>query len=148
MASLGLRVTSWTPRITRSFVNYAAARPPPPPRAPPPASASPAAPVLSTKRRVENIATPHDFLKAIGRSCETLVSIDSWPAFWKTNTHALKKVGLGVQERRYILWCMEKFRAGYAVSDFAHPPKPKKKIRGQGPAVQLGKRIRSRRIKR
>jgi hypothetical protein len=31
---------------------------------------------------------------------------------------------------RYILWSMEKFRLGEDPSDFAHAPKPKKKIRG------------------
>ena len=48
---------------------------------------------------------------------------------------------------RYILWCMEKFRNGLPVEEFAHELKPKKKIRGWGPAVQNGKRIRSRRVK-
>lgn len=66
---------------------------------------------------------------------------------------------------RYILWCMGKFRQGLNPAQFAHPPKPKKKIRGyvappsfplcvcslchiiisHGPAVQNGKRIRSKR---
>lgn len=31
---------------------------------------------------------------------------------------------------RYILWCLEKFRAGQSPKDFAHAPPPKKKIRG------------------
>jgi len=66
---------------------------------------------------------------------------------------------------RYILWAMEHYRQGDGPSDCAHEPKPKKKIRGcvsstlaqvgrsdrtlnsHGPAVQSGKRIRSRRHK-
>jgi len=66
---------------------------------------------------------------------------------------------------RYILWAMEHYRQGNYPSDYAHETKPKKKIRGcgfyhlaqvnrlgrtlnsHGPAVQFGKRIRSRRRK-
>ena len=66
---------------------------------------------------------------------------------------------------RYILWAMEHYRQGNYPSDYAHEAKPKKKIRGcgfypliqvgrlcrtlnsHGPAVQFGKRIRSRRHK-
>ncbi|KAI0953170.1 hypothetical protein AcW1_007464 [Taiwanofungus camphoratus] len=57
----------------------------------------------------------------------------------------MKKAGLAVRDRRYILWSMEKYRRGEDPASFAHPPSPKKKIRGRGPAVQNGKRIRSRR---
>ena len=35
-----------------------------------------------------------------------------------------------LMRRRYILWCMEKYRQGFDIKDFAHEPKPKKKIRG------------------
>jgi hypothetical protein len=66
---------------------------------------------------------------------------------------------------RYILWAMEHYRQGDRPSEYTHEPKPKKKIRGcgyfpsaqlgrsgrtlnsHGPAVQFGKRIRSRRRK-
>ena len=68
---------------------------------------------------------------------------------------------------RYILWAMERYRQRDDPSDYAHEAKPKKKIRGcvffrlsdrvgsdsswslnsHGPAVQFGKRIRSRRHK-
>jgi len=57
----------------------------------------------------------------------------------------LKKAGLAVRDRRYVLWAMEHYRQGDVPSDYAHEAKPKKKIRGHGPAVQFGKRIRSRR---
>lgn len=107
----------------RTLVNRAAARPPPPTR--------------------EGIQTPEEFLKSIGRNAEKLVSIDSWPAFWKTNAATLREAGVGVKDRRYLLWCMEKYRQGLPIPAFAHPPKPKKKVRGHGPAVQNGKRIKS-----
>ncbi|KAG1906576.1 uncharacterized protein F5891DRAFT_1002886 [Suillus fuscotomentosus] len=91
------------------------------------------------------ISTPQDFLKAIGRSSETKISIDSWDAFWRTSGWDMKNAGLSIQDRRYILWCMEKFRQNKQIEGFAHEERPKKKIRGRGPAVQFGKRIRSRR---
>ncbi|KAG1748746.1 hypothetical protein EDB19DRAFT_1629984 [Suillus lakei] len=91
------------------------------------------------------ISTPQDFLKAIGRSSETKISIDSWDAFWRTSGWDMKNAGLSIQDRRYILWCMEKFRQNQPIEGFAHEERPKKKIRGRGPAVQFGKRIRSRR---
>lgn len=88
------------------------------------------------------IATPQDFLKAIGRNSEKRVSIDSWEAFWRTTGWELKSASVPVRDRRYILWCMEKFRQDIPIEQFAHEPRPKKKIRGWGPAVQHGKRIR------
>ncbi|KAG6330695.1 hypothetical protein ID866_8395 [Astraeus odoratus] len=88
------------------------------------------------------ILTSQDFLKAIGRDSEKKVSIDSWDAFWRMTGADLKAASVPVKDRRYILWCMEKFRQGVPIDEFAHEPKPKKKIRGWGPAVQHGKRIR------
>lgn len=88
---------------------------------------------------------PVDFLKAIGRSSK--VTVEKWEDFWKLSGHELKKSGVAVRDRRYILWCMEKYRRGLPVESYAHEPKPKKTIRGWGPAVQNGKRIRSRRHK-
>ncbi|KAG2342187.1 hypothetical protein BDR05DRAFT_983410 [Suillus weaverae] len=101
--------------------------------------------VATTVRSAGKISTPQDFLKAIGRSSETKISIDSWDAFWRTSGWDMKNAGLSIQDRRYILWCMEKFRQNQPIEGFAHEEKPKKKIRGRGPAVQFGKRIRSRR---
>jgi len=31
---------------------------------------------------------------------------------------------------RYILWCMQRYRQNFKIKDFAHDPKPPKKIRG------------------
>ncbi|KAH9936335.1 trafficking protein Mon1-domain-containing protein [Fomitopsis serialis] len=92
-----------------------------------------------------SIASPQDFLKAIGRSADTKVTAESWEDLWKFDRIRLKEAGLETKDRRYVLWCMGKYRLGEDPSDFSHPPKPRKKIRGHGPAVQNGKRIRSKR---
>ncbi|KAI0754992.1 hypothetical protein C8Q80DRAFT_402785 [Daedaleopsis nitida] len=122
---LAARLQTFFPSLTRSAVNRALQRPPPPPRG--------------------NISTPEQFLKAIGRSSDTKLSPESWEELWQTNGYALKKAGLGVRDRRYIMWSMEKFRQGENPVDFAYAPTPAKKVRGRGPAVQNGKRLRSRR---
>jgi len=113
--------------VCRTFQNCALLKPVPPPRG--------------------DISKPEDFLKAIGRGSETKISFDTWESLWKTNGVALKKAGLAVRDRRYILWAMERYRQMDNPSDYAHEARPKKKIRGHGPAVQFGKRIRSRRHK-
>jgi hypothetical protein len=46
-------------------------------------------------------SSPADFLKAIGRSSETKVSIEGWEDFWKTSGYELKKSGVAVRDRRY-----------------------------------------------
>ncbi|KAG5639207.1 hypothetical protein H0H81_005686 [Sphagnurus paluster] len=149
LASLGStsRACASIPPLARSLVNRAASRPIPQPRGindfPPlvPTNA------LTAKPTAESITTPADFLKAIGRSAETKVTVEKWDDLWKLSGHKLRKSGLAVRDRRYILWCMEKYRSGLPIDSFAHEPKPKKTIRGWGPSVQNGKRIRSRRLK-
>ncbi|TFL01795.1 IGR protein motif-domain-containing protein [Pterulicium gracile] len=95
-----------------------------------------------------NIATPKDFLTAIGRQCETkFTAAESWPDFWRSSSPDFRKAGVAVRDRRYIMWCMSKYRQGVPIEEFAHPAKAKKTVRGWGPKVQDGKRIRSRRIK-
>ncbi|KAJ6525300.1 hypothetical protein DFH09DRAFT_1188832 [Mycena vulgaris] len=121
--SSGSRLCALVPRIARSLATRV--RPIPDPR--------------------DSITTPDAFLKAIGRSADAKLSIESWEEFWKQSGPNLKSAGVGVRDRRYILWCMEKYRTGLPVEEFAHDPKPKKTIRGWGPTVQDGKRIRSRR---
>ncbi|KAJ3557651.1 hypothetical protein NM688_g1355 [Phlebia brevispora] len=121
------RQTRFLPQLTRSVVNRAALRPVPPPKG--------------------KIATPEDFLKAIGRETDTKVTAESWEALWKLDGQALKKAGLAVNDRRYILWSIEKYRQGHEPAEFAHRTKSKKKIRGWGPSVQNGKQNRSKRHK-
>ncbi|KZT23470.1 hypothetical protein NEOLEDRAFT_1069437, partial [Neolentinus lepideus HHB14362 ss-1] len=96
------------------------------------------------------IETPEAFLKAIGRSSDTKLSslsesLAEWNSFWQLRGSEMKQASVPVRDRRYILWSMEKYRLGWAIKDFAHEPKPRKQIRGRGPSVQFGKRIRSRR---
>lgn len=43
---------------------------------------------------------------------------------------------------RYVLWCLERFRQGQHPAEVAYDVKPRKKIRGWGPRVQNGKRVR------
>ncbi|EIW80987.1 hypothetical protein CONPUDRAFT_165224 [Coniophora puteana RWD-64-598 SS2] len=91
------------------------------------------------------ISTPGEFLSAIGRSSETKLEVEEWAKFWQMTGPEMKTAGVSVKDRRYIMWCMNRYRLGEPIKDFAHEAKPKKKIRGRGPAVQNGKRIRSRR---
>jgi len=74
--------------------------------------------------------------------------MDNWEAFWRTDGWELKGTNVPVKDRRYglvlgdivfsdrrvvgryILWCMEKYRQGVPVEQFAHESKRKKKIRG------------------
>ncbi|KAJ6475065.1 hypothetical protein C8R47DRAFT_1143415 [Mycena vitilis] len=140
----GSRLTALAPPTSRALTIRARARPIPDPRGTnllPPASPDGAVLTWTT----ESISTPDAFLKAIGRSCDTKLSIESWEDFWRQDGQKLKSAGVGVRDRRYILWCMEKYRTGLPVDEFAHELKPKKIIRGWGPSVQNGKRIRSRR---
>ncbi|KAL5640288.1 hypothetical protein ACGC1H_007531 [Rhizoctonia solani] len=54
----------------------------------------------------------------------------------------MKQAGLAPAERRYILWALEKVRQGYDPAKIAIKERPKKTIRGWGPRVQNGKRVR------
>ncbi|KAF9783375.1 IGR protein motif-domain-containing protein [Thelephora terrestris] len=92
-----------------------------------------------------SICSAEDFLKSIGRSAETKLKVEKWAELWKLDSSDLKRQGLDVKDRRYILWAMQKYRLGSDPTEFAHAATPKKKIRGWGPSVQNGKRIRSRR---
>ena len=74
--------------------------------------------------------TTQSFLSAIGRDAASKVKVADWNEFWSLDGRAMKEAGLAVRDRRYILWCMERFRQGYDPKEFAYPPQPKKKIRG------------------
>ncbi|EDR13723.1 uncharacterized protein LACBIDRAFT_309011 [Laccaria bicolor S238N-H82] len=157
------------PRLSRSLASAAATRPIPP------VGGSTMLPPALLRQRLTipsasgSIATPSDFLTAIGRASETKLSVESWDQLWRMTGPDMRKAGIAVRDRRfvvllvcivssaaflnpfaftrYILWCMEKFRTGIPIEEFAHEPQPKKTIRGWGPCVQNGKRIRSRRLK-
>ncbi|KAI0320193.1 hypothetical protein OF83DRAFT_1053609 [Amylostereum chailletii] len=137
------RVRSFVPSCSRSAVNSALQRPVPPPRG---AFIASVDAFLGSASCLGGIDSPEAFLKAIGRKSETKLSYDSWEGLFKADGATMRKAGLEVKDRRrYILWAVEKYRQGWSPKDIAHEPKPKKKVRGWGPAVQNGKRIRSRR---
>ncbi|KAJ3919635.1 hypothetical protein F5877DRAFT_39902 [Lentinula edodes] len=155
--------TTLLPSLTRSFVNRALTKPVPPTTGVLYTLGILHIQLILNRSCTETITTPNDFLKSIGRSMDTKMTSapESWDDFWRTSGLDMRKVGLSVRDRRvillretlnipihrYALWCMSKFRRGLAVEEFAHEPKPKKTVRGWGPSVQNGKRIRSKRPK-
>ncbi|KAG0138888.1 hypothetical protein CROQUDRAFT_55535, partial [Cronartium quercuum f. sp. fusiforme G11] len=62
--------------------------------------------------------------------------------FFNSNGKSMKSKSINVKERRYLLWAMELFRHGLDPKEFAVKLKKKKTIRGWGPRVQNGKRLR------
>ncbi|PVF98083.1 hypothetical protein CPB86DRAFT_774964 [Serendipita vermifera] len=60
----------------------------------------------------------------------------TWEELFKMDKKKLDTLGLTVQDRRYLLWCLEKFRQGKDPKAFAKEPPPKKTQRGWGPAVR------------
>ncbi|GAA5919889.1 hypothetical protein JCM1841_002096 [Sporobolomyces salmonicolor] len=68
---------------------------------------------------------------------------ENWAAlFSKTSAQLRDEVGMQVKESRYLLWLLEKYRQGHNPDAVAVPPTPKKTIRGWGPRIQNGKRVR------
>jgi hypothetical protein len=96
LRSLASRLWSAAPFLTRSIISRAAFTPVPPIRDPNVLSS----PQLRSNNR-ESIKSPADFLKAIGRSCETKISVECWDDFWKKDGLLLKKDGVPVRDRRY-----------------------------------------------
>lgn len=128
------------------------------------------------------MSSAKDFLTAVGRDLDKRVNVEKWEDLFLMRRNDFKKLGVNVQDRkwvvlrslclnsvqlflttnyRYVMWAMQKYRFGIEPQAFAHPVKPKKKIRGcvdearicqtkaychfyhrHGPRVQLGKRIR------
>ena len=86
-----------TPSLTRSINSRAALTPVPPIRD----TGVLSSPQLRPNYYHESIKSPADFLKAIGRSCETKISVESWEDFWKKDGLLLKRDGVSVQDRRY-----------------------------------------------
>ena len=54
----------------------------------------------------------------------------------------LKVAGVPENLRKYILWALEKYRQGLEPSEFVRSVKKPKKVRGWGPRVQKGYRVR------
>jgi hypothetical protein len=59
-----------------------------------------------------------------------------WEEVFRLNNQKLDKLGLGFKDRRYLLWCLEKYRQGEDPRSFAKEETPKKTIRGWGPPVR------------
>jgi hypothetical protein len=97
LRSLVSRLWSATPSLSRSINSRAASIPVPSIRDPSLLSG----PQLRQNYHLESIKSPADFLKAIGRSCETKVSVESWEDFWKKDGLLLKQDGVSVRDRRY-----------------------------------------------
>ncbi|KDN51422.1 hypothetical protein K437DRAFT_254834 [Tilletiaria anomala UBC 951] len=101
----------------------------------------------------DGIDTPSAFLAAISRAPRRDLASDSniatalgedWSEMFKLRGDDLKKKGVSVAERRYLLWALERFRQGQDPKKFAYQPKPKKLVRGWGARVQKGTRVSGR----
>ncbi|WFD21778.1 hypothetical protein MEQU1_000434 [Malassezia equina] len=96
------------------------------------------------------IDSPKAFLQAISKprrdlaSNSTCVSAvgEDWDAMFRLTSEKLKGEGVAVKDRKYLLWSLEKFRHGKDPRDFAYDFKKPKKVRGWGPRVQKGIRVR------
>ncbi|KAL8281488.1 hypothetical protein RQP46_006172 [Phenoliferia psychrophenolica] len=90
-----------------------------------------------------SISTPHDLLSLSKRKLEAYESkLGTWDELFTKTGAELREAGMTIKERRYCLWFLEKYRQGEDPAEVAIAQKPKKKYRGWGPKVQLGKRIR------
>lgn len=98
----------------------------------------------------DSINTPKAFLEAISKTrrnlaenstCVNAVGED-WDAMFRLTSEKLKGEGVSVQDRKYLLWALEKYRQGGNPREFAYDIKKKKKVRGWGPRVQKGIRVR------
>ncbi|RSH95072.1 hypothetical protein EHS25_000158 [Saitozyma podzolica] len=79
--------------------------------------------------------TPLDLLTKIGRGAEKRLAqhAESWEALnsvWNKGGQGIKDSGLGVRDRRYVLWAFSKYSQGESPSDFVRPPRAAKKFRG------------------
>ncbi|WFD37476.1 uncharacterized protein MJAP1_000420 [Malassezia japonica] len=97
-----------------------------------------------------SVDTPKAFLEAISKTRRNLAENstcvsalgEDWEAMFRLTSEKLKGEGVSPQHRKYILWSLEKFRQGEDPKEFAYDIKKKKKVRGWGPRVQKGIRVR------
>ncbi|CAK9783152.1 hypothetical protein CC85DRAFT_284100 [Cutaneotrichosporon oleaginosum] len=90
---------------------------------------------------------PVDLLSKIGRNADKKLAekVPDWKALTELyfkGTKPMSDAGMTPRERRYVMWALERYSHGDAPSTFIRPPKPPKKIRGWGPRVQHGKRVK------
>ncbi|ORY49743.1 hypothetical protein BCR35DRAFT_356139 [Leucosporidium creatinivorum] len=87
--------------------------------------------------------TPLSLLSSSKRGLEQYEhKLGTWDELFSKTSAQLAEAGMTVGEKRYLLWLLERYRRGHDPSLVAIPPTPKKKIRGWGPKVQFGKRVR------
>ena len=98
-------------------------------------------------RRVENIQTAEDFLKAIGRESETKLKVE-WDELWKMDGRAMREAGVGTRDRRYVsvpsngcyLLCIKVYPVVYAkVSSWLSHPRvrPRTTSKEDNPRVRF-----------
>ena len=100
--------------------------------------------------KLDKVDSPKAFLEAISKPRRDLVNNstcvsalgEDWDAMFSMNSEKLKGAGVPVKERKYILWALEKYRQGLEPSEFVRSVKKPKKVRGWGPRVQKGYRVR------
>ncbi|GAA5971346.1 hypothetical protein JCM3765_007010 [Sporobolomyces pararoseus] len=88
--------------------------------------------------------SPTKVLKASKRNLEQYsTKFESFESlFSKTSQELRDEIGMTVKESRYFLNILEKYRQGFNPDQIAVEEKPKKTIRGWGPRVQNGIRVR------
>ncbi|GAA5979278.1 hypothetical protein JCM11641_001980 [Rhodosporidiobolus odoratus] len=65
-----------------------------------------------------------------------------WQGLFTQTSTELRDMGMTIKESRYLLWLLERYRQGHDPANVAVAPTPKKTIRGWGPKVQNGVRVR------
>lgn len=83
----------------------------------------------------------HTLLSSFGRNLQDKCKVENWEQLFTRRSIDFERMGLSTRDRKYLLWCLEKFRQGEYPDSFAHEPKPKKEFRAWGPRVQHGKRV-------
>ncbi|KWU43816.1 hypothetical protein RHOSPDRAFT_34616 [Rhodotorula sp. JG-1b] len=86
---------------------------------------------------------PASLLSASKRGLESYAEkLGSWSELFTKTSGDLRDAGMDVKQTRYTLWLLEKYRQGHDPATVAVAPTPKKTIRGWGPKIQNGKRVR------
>ncbi|BGP43209.1 hypothetical protein JCM10449v2_007237 [Rhodotorula kratochvilovae] len=86
---------------------------------------------------------PAALLAASKRGLESYADkLGDWAELFGKSGAELRDAGMTVKESRYTLWLLEKYRQGHDPARVAVAPTPKKTIRGWGPKVQNGVRVR------
>jgi hypothetical protein len=91
------------PRLSRSLASAAATRPIPPVGGSIMFSLALLHQRLTIPSASGSIATPSDFLKAIGRASETKLSVEGWDQLWRMTGPDMRKSGLAVRDRRFVV---------------------------------------------